>query len=30
MSADKPDHDPSRTATWVYISVEDTDQLAAE
>lgn len=21
----KPDHDPSRTATWVYISVEDAD-----
>ena len=26
----KPDHDPSRTATWVYISVEDTDELCAE
>src|ERR1700733_4777326 len=26
----KPDHDPSRTATWVYISVEDTDELSAE
>ncbi len=26
----KPDHDPSRTATWVYISVEDADQLSAE
>jgi predicted enzyme related to lactoylglutathione lyase len=26
----KPDHDPARTATWVYIGVEDADQLAAE
>jgi hypothetical protein len=26
----KPDHDPTRTATWVYISVEDADELAAE
>ena len=26
----KPDHDPSRTATWVYISVEDADELGAE
>jgi uncharacterized protein len=26
----KPHHDPSRTATWVYISVEDADELAAE
>jgi hypothetical protein len=26
----KPDHDPSRTATWVYISVEDADELSAE
>ena len=25
----KPDHDPSRTATWVYISVEDADELSA-
>jgi uncharacterized protein len=24
------DHDPSRTATWVYISVEDADELSAE
>jgi hypothetical protein len=26
----KPDHDPGRTATWVYISVEDADALSAE
>jgi uncharacterized protein len=26
----KPDHDPSHTATWVYISVEDADELSAE
>jgi predicted enzyme related to lactoylglutathione lyase len=26
----KPDHDPSRTATWVYISVADADELSAE
>jgi hypothetical protein len=26
----KPDHDPSRTATWVYISVEDAGELSAE
>jgi uncharacterized protein len=26
----KPDHDPSRTATWVYISVDDADELSAE
>jgi predicted enzyme related to lactoylglutathione lyase len=26
----KPDHDPSRTAIWVYISVEDADELSAE
>jgi predicted enzyme related to lactoylglutathione lyase len=26
----KPDHDPERTATWVYISVEDADELSAE
>lgn len=26
----KPDHDPNRTATWVYISVEDADELSAE
>jgi uncharacterized protein len=26
----KPDHDPARTATWVYISVEDADELSAE
>ena len=26
----KPDHDPKRTATWVYISVEDADELSAE
>jgi uncharacterized protein len=26
----KPDHDPSRTATWVYIPVEDADELSAE
>jgi uncharacterized protein len=26
----KPDHDPSRTATWVSISVEDADELSAE
>ncbi|HTU75066.1 MAG TPA: ankyrin repeat domain-containing protein [Trebonia sp.] len=26
----KPDHDPARTATWVYLRVEDADELAAE
>jgi ankyrin repeat protein len=26
----KPEHDPSRTATWVYISVDDADELSAE
>ncbi len=26
----KPDHDPGRTATWVYICVEDADELSAE
>ena len=26
----KPDHDPGRTATWVYIRVEDADALSAE
>jgi uncharacterized protein len=26
----KPDHDPSRAATWVYICVEDADALSAE
>jgi ankyrin repeat protein len=26
----KPEHDPARTATWVYISVEDADALSAE
>jgi uncharacterized protein len=26
----KRDHDPARTATWVYISVDDADELAAE
>lgn len=26
----KQDHDPSRTATWIYISVEDADELSAE
>ena len=26
----KPEHDPSRTATWVYISVEYADELSAE
>jgi hypothetical protein len=26
----KPDHDPARTATWVYVSVEDADELSAE
>jgi uncharacterized protein len=26
----KDDHDPARTATWVYFGVEDPDQLAAE
>lgn len=26
----KSDHDPNRTATWVYISVEDADELSAE
>ncbi len=26
----KPDHDPARTATWVYIGVDNADELAAE
>jgi uncharacterized protein len=26
----KPDHDPSRTATWVYVCVDDADELSAE
>jgi uncharacterized protein len=26
----KPEHDPGRTATWVYISVDDADELSAE
>jgi ankyrin repeat protein len=26
----KPDHDPTRTAAWVYVRVEDADELAAE
>jgi ankyrin repeat protein len=26
----KKDHDPARTATWVYLGVEDADELAAE
>jgi predicted enzyme related to lactoylglutathione lyase len=26
----KPDHDPGRTATWIYLSVEDADELSAE
>ena len=26
----KPDHDPSRTATWVYVRVDDADELSAE
>jgi predicted enzyme related to lactoylglutathione lyase len=26
----KSDHDPARTATWVYLGVEDADELAAE
>ncbi|HSZ41439.1 MAG TPA: ankyrin repeat domain-containing protein [Trebonia sp.] len=26
----KPEHDPSRTATWVYITVDDADELSAE
>jgi uncharacterized protein len=26
----KPDHDPSRTATWVYIAVEDADAMNEE
>jgi hypothetical protein len=26
----KNDHDPARTATWVYLGVEDADELAAE
>lgn len=25
----KPDHDPSGTATWVYIFIEDADELSA-
>jgi predicted enzyme related to lactoylglutathione lyase len=26
----KHDHDPARTATWVYLGVDDADQIAAE
>lgn len=26
----KPDHDPAWTATWVYVGVEDADELSAE
>ena len=26
----KPDHDPTREATWVYIGVEDADEVCAE
>jgi hypothetical protein len=26
----KPDHDPARTATWVYIGVEDADAMSQE
>ncbi len=26
----KRDHDPARTATWIYLGVEDADQIAAE
>jgi ankyrin repeat protein len=26
----KPEHDPARTATWVYINVEDVEELSAE
>jgi catechol 2,3-dioxygenase-like lactoylglutathione lyase family enzyme len=26
----KKDHDPARTATWVYLGVQDADELAAE
>jgi uncharacterized protein len=26
----KPDHDPARTATWIYFGVEDPDQMAGE
>ena len=26
----KPDHDPARTAAWVYVAVEDADALSAE
>ena len=26
----KPDHDPERTATWIYIHVEDADAVSAE
>jgi catechol 2,3-dioxygenase-like lactoylglutathione lyase family enzyme len=26
----KPEHDPARTATWVYVRVEDADELSAE
>jgi uncharacterized protein len=26
----KRDHDPARTATWVYIGIEDADELSAE
>ncbi len=26
----KHDHDPARTASWIYLGVEDADQIAAE
>jgi Glyoxalase/Bleomycin resistance protein/Dioxygenase superfamily len=26
----KPDHDPARTVMWVYVKVEDADELSAE
>ncbi|HEY0716883.1 MAG TPA: VOC family protein [Streptosporangiaceae bacterium] len=26
----KPDHDPARTTTWIYLYVDDADQIAAE
>src|ERR1700734_739403 len=26
----KPDHDPATTATWVFITVEDADEMGAE
>jgi hypothetical protein len=26
----KPDHDPARTATWVYVGVEDADRMSDE